>query len=57
MIADNITHLSSTSEEVAASSTEGAKTSKDAVKEMKKVTQVLNSIYLLAEDLKKYAKE
>ncbi len=57
VIADNITHLSSTSEEVAASSTEGAKTSKDAVEEMKKVTQVLNSIYLLAEDLKKYANE
>lgn len=55
VIADNITHLSSTSEEVAASSTEGAKTSKDAVEEMKKVTQVLNSIYLLAKDLKKYA--
>lgn len=55
VIADNITHLSSTSEEVAASSTEGAKTSKDAVEEMKKVTQVLNSIYLLANDLKKYA--
>lgn len=55
VIADNITHLSSTSEEVAASSTEGVKTSKDAVEEMERVTQVLDSIYLLAEDLKKYA--
>lgn len=55
VIADNITHLSSTSEEIAASSTEGTKTSKDAVEEMKKVTKVLNSIYLLANDLKKYA--
>lgn len=55
VIADNITQLSSTSEEVAASSTEGAKTAKDAVEEMKKVNQVLESIYLLAEDLKKYA--
>jgi methyl-accepting chemotaxis protein len=56
IIADNITHLSSTSEEVAASSSEGVKTSSDAVEEMKQVTKVLESIYLLAEDLKKYAR-
>ncbi|WP_099468688.1 methyl-accepting chemotaxis protein [Konateibacter massiliensis] len=55
VIADNITQLSSTSEEVAASSTEGVKTSQDAVEEMKQVTKVLDAIYLLAEDLKKYA--
>ncbi|MFA9378895.1 MAG: methyl-accepting chemotaxis protein [Lachnotalea sp.] len=55
IIADNITQLSSTSEEVAASSTEGVKTSSDAVDEMTKVVNVLESIYMLAEDLKKYA--
>jgi methyl-accepting chemotaxis protein len=55
VIADNITQLSSTSEEVAASSTEGVKTSSDAVDEMTKVTEILESIYILSEDLKKHA--
>lgn len=55
VIADNITHLSSTSEEVAASSTEGVRISSEAVAEMNNVTKVLDSIYLLSEDLKKYA--
>jgi methyl-accepting chemotaxis protein len=55
VIADNISNLSSTSEEVAASSTEGVRISSEAVKEMKSVTEVLDSIYMLSEDLKKYA--
>lgn len=56
VIADNITHLSSTSEEVAASSTEGVRISTEAVDEMTNVSTVLESIYMLSEDLKKYAK-
>ncbi len=55
VIADNITHLSSTSEEVAASSTEGVRISFEAVNKMEDVTEILESIYMLSEDLKKYA--
>lgn len=55
VIADNITQLSSASEEVAASSTEGAKISQDAVFDMEKVSNALESIYALAKDLKQYA--
>ncbi len=51
IISDNITHLSATSEEVAASSTEGLRTSETAVANMAKTKEILESIYLLAQDL------
>lgn len=52
IISDNITQLSATSEEVAASSTEGLKTSKATVSDMAKTKEILESIFLLAQDLK-----
>lgn len=51
-ISDNITQLSATSEEVAASSTEGLRTSEATVDDMAKTKEILESIYLLAQDLK-----
>lgn len=51
-ISDSVSQLSATSEEVAAASTEGVKTSEDAVKHMKQCNLILESIYMLAEDLK-----
>jgi len=51
-ISDSISHLSSVSEEVAASSTEGAKTVDDAVQSMKECTDNLDNIYKLAQELK-----
>ena len=51
-ISENITHLSATSEEVAAAATEGLKTSEEAVKNMNACQQVLKQIYVLAQDLK-----
>ncbi|MBO5336898.1 MAG: chemotaxis protein [Lachnospiraceae bacterium] len=56
-IADSVTQLSATSEEVAAASTEGVKTSEDAVNHMKVCNHILESIYMLAEDLKKSTTE
>jgi methyl-accepting chemotaxis protein len=55
-ISDNIAHLSATSEEVAASSTEGEKTVSEAADTMKEFSQILGSIYSIAKDLKKFAK-
>jgi len=51
-ISDSISQLSAASEEVAASSTEGVKTSEDAVEHMTQCNSILESIYHLAEDLK-----
>jgi len=51
VISENITQLSATSEEVAASSTEGMKTSEATVTEMKACRQTLENIYKLAQDL------
>lgn len=51
-ISDSISQLSAASEEVAASSTEGVKTSEDAVEHMTQCNTILESIYHLAEDLK-----
>lgn len=52
VISDNITHLSATSEEVAASSNEGLRTSETTVTDMKECKRILESIYELAKDLK-----
>ena len=52
VISDNITHLSATGEEVAASSTEGLRTADITVEKMSNCKKVLENIYLLAEDLK-----
>lgn len=51
-ISDNITHLSATSEEVAASSTEGLRTSEATVADMAKTKEILENIYQLAQALK-----
>ena len=56
-ISDSITQLSAASEEVAASSTEGVKTSDAAVSHMEQCHTVLDSIYELAQDLKNSAEE
>ena len=52
-ISENITHLSSTSEEVAATSLAGQKTAGTAVTNMNECKEVLESIYKLAQELKK----
>ena len=54
-ISDSITQLSAASEEVAASSTEGVKTSESAVANMDECNKVLESIYMLAQDLKAFS--
>jgi methyl-accepting chemotaxis protein len=51
-ISESITHLSATSEEVAASSSEGLRTSETTVGNMKDCRRILESIYMLAKDLK-----
>jgi methyl-accepting chemotaxis protein len=51
-ISENITQLSATSEEVAASSSEGLRTSEKTVESMKECRNILESIYTLAQDLK-----
>ncbi|MDD6156127.1 MAG: methyl-accepting chemotaxis protein [Lachnospiraceae bacterium] len=50
-IGDSISHLSATSEEVAASSVEGAKNAQEAVADMEKVKQALEEIYTVAQKL------
>ena len=55
VISENITHLSATSEEVAASSTEGLKHSGSAVEQMEEFVKILEGIYRLAKELKEYA--
>lgn len=52
VISDNITHLSATSEEVAASSNEGLRTSENTVNDMRETQEILAAIYELAKDLK-----
>jgi len=52
VIADNITQLSATSEEVAASSTEGLRTSEETVENMNKTKEILEEIFHLAQELK-----
>lgn len=55
-ISENITHLSATSEEVAASSTESLKNSSDTVNAVEQLTERLNAINLLVEELEKAGK-
>lgn len=55
IISDNISQLSASSEEVAAASSEGLKTSENAVQNMNKCKAILESICLLAQDLKEQA--
>lgn len=50
-ISENITHLSATSQEVAAAATEGLRTSETAVTNMNDCNKVLGQIYQLAQDL------
>ena len=57
VISDNITHLSATGEEVAASSTEGLRMADTTVESMAKCKKVLENIYLLANDLKDSVEE
>lgn len=51
VIADNISHLSATGEEVAASSTEGLRTSDTTVSDMEHCREILGDIYELAQNL------
>lgn len=51
VITDNITQLSASSEEVAASSEEGMKTADEAVNQMRECRVVLESIHTLAQEL------
>lgn len=55
IISDNISQLSASSEEVAAASSEGLKKSENAVENMNKCKAILESICLLAQDLKEQA--
>lgn len=57
VISDNITHLSATGEEIAASSTEGLRMADTTVESMAKCKKVLENIYLLADDLKNSVEE
>ena len=52
-ISDHISNLSATSEEIAASASEGLKTSEATVKDVKSCKEIFASIYALAEDLRK----
>ena len=51
-ISENITHLSATSEEIAAASSEGVRTSQKAVTEMNNMVTLIDATYSLAQDLK-----
>jgi methyl-accepting chemotaxis protein len=53
-ITEHITYLSSTSEEIAASSSEGARISDESSEKMLDVFDVINSTYELAQKLKQY---
>lgn len=53
VISENITQLSATSEEVAASSTEGLKNTATTVDDMKTCRDILESIYELAQDMQR----
>lgn len=53
VISDNITQLSATSQEVAAASTEGLRTSEETVNDMNKTKEILEEIFHLAQELKR----
>ena len=54
-IYDNISQLSATSEEVAAASTEGERTSAESVEQMAEFRKVLEAVHQMVEDLRQYA--
>lgn len=56
-IADSISHLSATSEEVSASSTEGVRISETAVDQVNESNEILHTIYALAQELKAFSKD
>jgi len=56
-IADSISQLSASSEEVSASSTEGVTISETAVEQVNESTEILHKIYALAQELKAFSKE
>ena len=56
-IADSISHLSATSEEVSASSTEGVRISETAVEQVNISNEILQKIYALAQELKAFSKD
>lgn len=55
VISDNISQLSATSEEVAAASTEGERTSAESVEQMAEFRKVLEAVHQMVEDLRQYA--
>ena len=57
LISDSVTQMSATSQQVAASSFEGAKASEVAVEYVAKSSQILDSINMLAQDLKDSTEE
>ncbi len=56
-IADSISQLSASSEEVSASSTEGVTISETAVEQVNESNEILHKIYALAQELKAFSKE
>ena len=56
-IADSISQLSASSEEVSASSTEGVTISETAVEQVNESTEILHKIYALAQELKAFSKD
>jgi len=57
VISNSISHLSATSEEVAASSEESVKTASDAASRMEECVGILENIRRLADTLKDYARQ
>lgn len=57
MISDSVAKLSANSEEVVSMSTEGIKVSETSVESMKKCREILEAIYVLAQDLKESSGE
>ena len=56
VITESISHLSATSEEVAASSEAGVKTASEAAEQMAECSRILDNIRTLSQELKAYAK-
>lgn len=56
-IADSISQLSASSEEVSASSTEGVTISETAVEQVNESNEILQKIYALAQELKAFSKD
>ena len=56
VISNNINQVSNASSEIASETTEGLRQSTEAVRQMQEFMGVLDSIYVLAEELREYAK-